>query len=742
MTEREDIEIVKKRRKLLQAERWESAYTKANLVKCHTMLKWLVANNITDNLQRSRHAAAYYAGNASTTRGYWIKWKKLDQFAGDFCDYLSSKQRILKNGEQAMEAVNNLAPIRSAMAQIRTKAMSIEHVQIDPWRIQQYEDIVGGFMLGVKKREKKLQSRGLLPLDTGGRAFPLSLYKETCKRFLQVGDSKRLLMHILSLQTMGRNQNISDIQTNHFQWWEDATRVTFPISKTRKTDDTRNVWMHFFGNPYCPSEDINLAFGLYFLTETSGPGRDSKRIFPGGKKVAAGLAVAVKNLYKDGELGQKFGLEKEELKNHDYRRTGLSIMSMGKCEQPNGKALDFRAGHNTNFWQTHAYYDPTSIENLEGDYLIGRLFIGDPGTKEFKALPAHFKDANKPIIQAALAICCVWFSRTDIMFQRCLKRYIAAVVFHSDWLEKTLPDHPIHQTPLFQRDGLLSSLKAELGNIDDGCLKLHGVTSWKYAVSKTSETLKTHVKGFKDTVKGAMQEVLETSGGISRGNQSSKNCSEDQTLASIKKTVKNLEMLVKKQIAVKEKEKETTNGKEFEPFAHDGNEFRAIPPGWKIKGGTKVPNAWIHWWSGKKITEWSWVDDGDVRKKVKKVMRIKPYRDLTLADDLFGDQWKQQRKCISVHKKVIEYVSAKLTQLDTPTMKWREDPTDFRVINRISAHVIPQLYKDGMRAKAKINQANSEEVDEGKEVDTEKALSVSYANQLRLAIKKAVKLKL
>jgi len=213
---------------------------------------------------------------------------------------------------------------------------------------------------------------------------------------------------------------------------------------------------------------IFITLGIHFATLSCGPD-EVGRIFPGGAKPETVFRNDVKRVFTTAELKDTYGLDLIALVNHSWRKSALAHLSMGNYCPPSQASMDYRAGHSLDWKKTYYQF----MEHA--DHRVGRIFIGEEGTTAFAQLPAHFVDPSVLVVQEAKLACFPWAVNHSSTFQRCLTRYLAALVYHSEWLIEKYPDHEVHQTPLFQREGMLEALRPLLGDIDGDGLSRTGV---------------------------------------------------------------------------------------------------------------------------------------------------------------------------------------------------------------------------------------------------------------------------
>ena len=456
------MQEIKKRKLATVGEKYAKKYAISNRKKAGEIIDWLVSTKQTSNLRSGVDKEPH-------SNGWWFNWQKFDQIGDDVTLFCVSKLRMLADGTTvANEAVSNLSKYRTAVKHFIMKAMAGANNKIDWQKVSTFDTIMKEYFGGLRKEEQKLKKEGKLTLKKGGGIFTRDFYKELSLRMLKYNEPRAALVSHAGMHTAGRMGNVGDQATSHFKFHGDAIAIKFPITKTAREGEG-TVWLHFYGNPAHPELDINLSYGIHFLCLSAGPGV-AGRIFPGGSSPQEMFRNTVKRLFPEEELIAKYGLTYKDLVNHSWRKTALSLLSMGSYAPPSKSSMDYRAGHNHD-WQK-AYYHMVAL----GDQRTGRLFIGQEGTTDFAQLPAHFRDSSNLVVQHALLKCFPWCVHETPTFKRCLVRFLAAVVHHSKWLIEKFSTHSVHDSPLFQTEGLLDSLLPLLGDPAGSSLERSGVS--------------------------------------------------------------------------------------------------------------------------------------------------------------------------------------------------------------------------------------------------------------------------
>ena len=151
------------------------------------------------------------------------------------------------------------------------------------------------------------------------------------------------------------------------------------------------------------------------------------------------------------ELDAK-GMTQEDLGTHSCRKGAATYVSSGSTAAPPSTAVHLRAG-----WALGGVQDRYLRYEAAGDQYVGRTVSGLPMTRaEFAILPPHFRERTS-LVDNVIQDCfhCLPPSATQVA-----EFALASVVFHSQFLEETLPsDHRLFFTPLFRDRERLMALR-------------------------------------------------------------------------------------------------------------------------------------------------------------------------------------------------------------------------------------------------------------------------------------------
>ena len=478
----EDIEDIRKRRRLTENNVNVQKTKDTAKNKCREIITWLVNHDLTRALKTSGFGKEKEEAVKLGQTEYWFKWKKIDQLSEDVMDFLSSKKRQLpsvgdEEGEIIQESHQNLSKYRSAVYNMRQKAKIIHRVPMDMDKVELYEETLNGYFKGVQREEGRLKQEGKLSTDKGGDIFPKKMYGDVCLKCYDANETRWGLFNKLAFHTAGRTTNIGTLHVEHFVDDGDCIAVQFPRTKTNQSAKG-SLLLHFFAAPHDPPSCIFLEMAIYFMLLIAGP--MNGLIFPGSTTPATGFRAAFKNMFTEDYLKSEYALTWAKIVNHSWRKSALSWLSMGSGLKPSQHALDYRAGHSQD-WKANTYYQYIEL----ADYEIGRAFVAPVGTKEASALPPHFVLTNPDgtektavIAKVVETVKCVfpWYNTMPLKFQSTLVKLLASAVYHSDWIKSKYPSHDVLNNHLFMEVGLLDELKNYLGDIHGDYFDRKGIS--------------------------------------------------------------------------------------------------------------------------------------------------------------------------------------------------------------------------------------------------------------------------
>ena len=338
--------------------------------------------------------------------------------------------------------------------------------------------------VGWKKRQ------GIMKQREGKSGYNLNGYITLCKYFLKMRPVRNRftwgeglfggLFHKMSVNTIGRSDNIDDILSTNCDWENDAMKTQFGTTKADQTGETTTEWKRIFCNPFNPAVCCLFQLALYLWCSPRSSKKDCQYLFAGNaqsKRYYKILMEALKQIPDDTDLG----CSKDDIGTHSNRKFAEST-SASKIDGPTRTQVCLRAGQSVGTTQKSYIF-----QEDDGDSIVGRTVAQLKLTAdEFDILPPHFGTATSELIgvpgwKAILPGYQYW----PESMQRVIRNLFPILVYGyktgamRDLLDS---DHPIYRQPIFTNAvnrRLLDDLKDKIilvhGYCDDTNMSACGV---------------------------------------------------------------------------------------------------------------------------------------------------------------------------------------------------------------------------------------------------------------------------
>lgn len=315
--------------------------------------------------------------------------------------------------------------------------------------------------IGAKKR------KGIMKQRDGKMPYNLSGYKEICRFFGQMRPQRNLytwnegifagLFTKMSVNTIGRSDNIDDLLFSNMDWVNDCMTIRFGTTKADQSGEKTSEVKRIFSNPFLPEVCAILQLAIFIWCCGIQGGNDQRFLFPGrdqNKRYYNALKVALRTIDKSIDLGAR----REDIGTHSNRKFAEST-SVSKIDGPSRTQVCLRAGQGVGRTQ-----DCYMFSEDDGDALVGRTVAQLQLTAdEFDVLPPHFGTGTLlELDQYGWNRILSDYSKYPTTFQRVIPHLFAHLVYH--WHNGNLtrllpPDHPLFQQPIFTDRQLVDSLK-------------------------------------------------------------------------------------------------------------------------------------------------------------------------------------------------------------------------------------------------------------------------------------------
>lgn len=316
-------------------------------------------------------------------------------------------------------------------------------------------DSMKRFFRGKKRDFARAQANGLESAREGKTPISFPLYQYLCQQLLRSGETADIFSHTyltLSWNLICRAGNTAGICYPHMEWTGDALGIYFPHQKNDQEGDRPKDPRHIYANPINPETCTILSLGIYWLC--FGFKENGVNLFPGEKQYDRYLK-RLRDLWNTPAVAEelkRLGIKAEELGTHSTRKGAATYVLSGTTACPSLIPLSLRCG-----WKLDGVTGRYLRYEAAGDQFVGRTVAGLPPCESaFATLPPFFI-IRTPEVAATIDLC---FPQAPKPIAEILEFALASVVYHSDFLHRTLPDrHPLFATALFRQEQLIPSLR-------------------------------------------------------------------------------------------------------------------------------------------------------------------------------------------------------------------------------------------------------------------------------------------
>ena len=359
----------------------------------------------------------------------------------------------------------------------------------------------------VGKRYAKAKARGELA-DNARVPLSYTQYHTLCKKLWEEGtmEAKELNAFIqLQWNITCRADSVSSLSLPSIKAFNDALQVMIYTSKTNQEGEDVEA-RHIYFNPLSDCNgidmrytDVGLALGAYLLAF---PGRRGNlALFFGPsiqEKMKKGFATLIQ---KHHEL---LGIDQDDIHLyglHSLRKGAGTFCTSGSVGGPSMVSVGRRMEHNMGVQNIYLKFEHA------GDMFVGRVVAAFPlNEPEFDTLPPAFDPIPDNISDHVI----LTFGKATTTFSRqCfLRRILANIVYHSDWLLSQLQDEDaVLQNHIFRTAGLIQILKPMI-RLGGGGITATGIPP----VTSVLRTLRTQVeemRQWKQEFLTAMEKKIE-----------------------------------------------------------------------------------------------------------------------------------------------------------------------------------------------------------------------------------------
>ena len=221
--------------------------------------------------------------------------------------------------------------------------------------------------VGVKKR------KGIMMQREGKRPYNLFGYITLCKHFNMMGPNGKRhswneglfagLFTKLSVNTIGRSDNIDDLLLRNIDWQNDAMTLCFGTTKPDQSGERTSDIKRIFANPFKPELCVILSLAIYTWCKCRTSEEACVHLFDGdvqNKRYYAILMEALKDIPEELDLG----CNRDDIGTHSNRKFAEST-SVSKIDGPSRTEVCLRAGQGVGKTQ-----DCYMFSEQDGDALV------------------------------------------------------------------------------------------------------------------------------------------------------------------------------------------------------------------------------------------------------------------------------------------------------------------------------------------------------------------------------------
>jgi len=304
--------------------------------------------------------------------------------------------------------------------------------------------------VGEKKR------KGVMTLKEGKSPYNITGYIAICSYFNKLtpqGNHSPWMSGIvgqlftkLSVNTIGRSDNIDDINLSAIDWENDAMTVAFANSKSDIEGEETADKKRLYANPFLPETCVLLGLAIYTWVKTR-TDQTSQFLFQGEnqhRRYGTLLSKALQQIPAEIDLGCK----RQDIGTHSNRKFAEST-SVSKPDGPKWHQVCLRAGQSVGRTQ-----DSYMFAEVDGDSFVGRTVAQLRfDASEFDVLTPRFPpDVLTNLHNHGWSKLLPSYNLLPNSFQRVVPKMLASLVYHhsNGALTRILPiNHPLFSTPLF-----------------------------------------------------------------------------------------------------------------------------------------------------------------------------------------------------------------------------------------------------------------------------------------------------
>jgi len=341
-----------------------------------------------------------------------------------------------------------------------------------PWPLE-VEQVLKQQVQSYKRDVGEKKRKGIMSMKEGMTSYNITGYITICKYFSRLkpeGHRSPWMAGIvaqlftkLSVNTIGRSDNIGDINLKAIDWENDAMTLAFATTKSDVEGEDTSDKKRLYANPFLPETCVILGLAIYTWVKNR-TNETSSFLFQGENQHTRYGNLLHNALLKIPDTID-LGCKRQDIGTHSNRKFAEST-SVSKPDGPKWHHVCLRAGQSVGRTQ-----DSYMVAEIDGDSLVGRTVAQlQFNADQFDCLPPRFdQEALTQIVNHGWSKLLPSYNLYPQSFQRVIPKLLASLVYHhfnNDGLKRIVDDsHPIYSTPLFtlhENKALLEELKNKI----------------------------------------------------------------------------------------------------------------------------------------------------------------------------------------------------------------------------------------------------------------------------------------
>jgi hypothetical protein len=345
-----------------------------------------------------------------------------------------------------------------------------------PWPTE-VDLVLRGAISSYKRDVGDKKRRGVMKQKEGKTPYNLQGYITICKSLMGLSPQGNAttwneglfgsLFTKLSVNTIGRSDNIDDLLLKNIDWENDALTLLFSTTKADQAGETTSEKKRLYANPFTPCVCVVLDLAVYTWTKHRGSVASTLHLFDGDMQNKRYYHILVDTISKMPE-SLDLGCDRKDIGTHSNRKFAEST-AVSKIDGPSRTQVCLRAGQGVGRTQ-----DCYMFSEEDGDALVGRTVAQlKLDADEFDVLAPHFGTVTLEYLYAyGWSNILSGYDYYPSSFQRVVPYLLANLVYH--WFKGNLStlyasNHPLFAQPLFTEPTLLNSLRDKVIFVHSYC---------------------------------------------------------------------------------------------------------------------------------------------------------------------------------------------------------------------------------------------------------------------------------